>query len=249
MIIYIKSKEEIEMFKKAGRQTAELLSKLIDAVEEGMTTEDLDMLSRQLCNFDGSKLAFLNYEGFPHGICTSVNEVLVHGTANKTKLKNGDILSIDVGVEHEGYIGDTAETVIVGNSPSHIVDKCREALNKGIEKAVPGNKISDISSAIYKVAKLSTFSLPLDYGGHGINRHCLHADPFVPNMPDFSDDLTLRPGMVLAIEPMLVDSVHGGTSVDKDGWSVVAAGLSAHCEHTILVTESKPFILTRRDNE
>jgi methionyl aminopeptidase len=248
MIIYIKKKEDIELFKKVGEWTAEILSKLLEEAKEGVTTRDLDLIARNECERLGVVPVFLNYRGFPAAICASVNEILVHGTPNDKELKNGDILSIDIGTDRLGYIGDTAESIVIGGGQSDIVDKCRLALNKGMDKAIAGNRLSDIAEAIQKIGKKAKYSIALGYGGHGIDRYVLHADPFVSNIPDESEnDIKLRPGMIIAIEPMLIDSKSGETRVSKaDGWSVIAGGMAAHCEHTILITDKEPLILTDR---
>jgi methionyl aminopeptidase len=249
MIVYIKSKEDIDKFKIVGRWTAGLLSKLLKEAKEGVTTKDLDSIARRECFAAEMNPIFLDYSGYPAAICASVNEVLVHGIPNDRKLQNGDILSIDIGAERLGYIGDTAESIVIGGAQSDIVDRCRDALRVGISKAVAGNRLSDISEAIQRIIRYKPgYSIALFYGGHGIDKHVLHADPFVPNIPDRSeDDIKLRPGMILAIEPMLIDSTSGVTTVSQeDNWSVIADGVAAHCEHTILITDEEPFILTDR---
>jgi len=250
MLIYIKNKKEIEGFKRAGAIAAKILSKLLDSTREGVTTQDLDIIARKECKTFGVKPMFLDYRGFPAAICTSTNKVMVHGTPDNNILKYGDLLSIDMGVDLDGYIGDTAETVVIGGCKEKIVDKCREALGYAIKQAIAGNRLNDIGAAVYKVAKKNKFAIPIGYGGHGINRNVLHADPFVPNAPDRidEDNIKLRPGMVMALEPMFIEANSGETKVLKlDEWSVVAKGVTAHCEHTILITEGLPVILTERE--
>lgn len=248
MIVYIKDREDIENFKLVGKCTAEILSILLDKAKEGVTTRDLDSIARAECENRGVAPAFLDYRGFPAAICASVNQTLVHGIPDDTALIDGDILSIDIGVEKLGYIGDSAESVVVGGGQNNLVTKCRTALKNGVAKAVAGNRISDVSQAIYDVSRKSGYSIAVGYGGHGVDRYCLHADPFVSNIPEKTEnDIKLRPGMIIAIEPMLVDYKNGKTQVSsQDGWSVVANGMAAHCEHTILVTDEEPFILTDR---
>jgi len=278
MIIHLKTQEEIEGFRRAGREAARILRVLLGKVYAGMTTANLDEIARLECQQIDAEPTFLNYNGFPAAICTSVNKVLVHGIPNSKKLEIDDLLSIDLGVTIDGFIGDVASTIRV---PEHFRDSlaeikyvqnygpvygdlqdfynfahifvseiqlilaCREALSRGIEKAVAGNKLSDISEAISKVANKHKLSMPIQYGGHGINRFVLHAQPFIPNDPQLmEEDVTLYPGMVLAIEPMFIDSKSNRVEVISDGWSVVAQGNAAHCEHTIVVTDSDPLILT-----
>jgi len=250
MIVYIKDREDIENFKLVGKCTAEILSILLNKAKEGVTTRELDSVAQTECQNRGVTPAFLNYRGFPAAICTSVNKTLVHGVPDDTALVNGDILSIDIGVEKQGYIGDSAESIIVGGEPNDLIEKCRIALKNGIDKVRAGNRLSNISQAIYDVSRKAGYSIARGYGGHGIDRHRLHADPFVSNIPvEDEDDIKLRPGMIIAIEPMLIAYNNGKTRVsDQDNWSVIASGMAAHCEHTILVTDGKPFILTDRSN-
>lgn len=242
MIIYIKSKEEIEGFKEAGKIAGTILNKLIEAVDVGVTTNDLDDLARQECSKNNVVPTFLNYRGFPGAICASTNNVLVHGIPNNDLLQKGDIISIDMGVTLDGFIGDTARTTVVAGQLD-INDLCRNILDKSLEKARAGNKLSDISLETFE--NRGTFSVPYQYGGHGINRFQLHADPFVANIPDYEDDLDLRPGIIIAVEPMLIDGSATQLKTAENGWDVVAPGITAHYEHTILITEDDPCILTR----
>lgn len=242
MIVYLKTNEEIEGFKRAGKFASDLLAFLLDKVEVGIDTNYLDTLARQKCKELGVNPAFLGYEGYPAAICTSVNNILVHGLPNNIPLQCGDIVGIDVGVEIGGFIGDTADSVCV-NGESELINKCREALVVGIAAATPGNYLNDIGKAIEKKSK--PFKIPKEYGGHGIDRWKMHAAPFVSNFSDVDGNIKLRPGMILCIEPMIVDG-NAKTSVTSDKWSVKVGGPSAHCEHTILITEADPIILTRR---
>lgn len=272
MIIHLKTKKEIEGFRQAGKEAARILKALLAEVHAGMTTAALDEIMRMECQRIGATPTFLGYNGFPASICTSVNRVLVHGIPNAKRLEEGDLLSIDLGVTIDGFIGDVAYTMSVpaqsrslfptnpwnagcsedfyGLWPTFVPEiqlilACREALSKGIGQAVAGNKLSDISRAVYEVASKHKFSMPVQYGGHGINRFSLHSQPFIPNDPQLmEEDVTLCPGMVLAIEPMFIDSKSNRVEVMADGWSVVAQGNAAHFEHTIAVTDGDPLILT-----
>lgn len=247
MIVYLKTEEEIEGFKKAGEIAGLILHELLQAAKPGTTTRELDTMAKEKCKEHGVEPTFLGYEGFPAVICASNNEIIVHGCPNDEKLKEGDALGIDLGVTLNGFIGDTAETILVGRKGDPnvelLINDCRKALQNAIEKAITGNKLNDISEAIYKGTK--DFKVITDYGGHGIDRNNMHAAPFVPNRPDQFGDFTLRAGMVLALEPMYAIG-DPATSVADDEWSVAVSGQSAHCEHTVLVTESSPLVLTDR---
>lgn len=244
MIVYIKSKEEVDGFIEAGKIAGKILKKLIESVEIGITTLNLDEISREEFKKHNAIPTFLGHENYPATICASVNNCLVHGIPNKRKLKDGDLITIDVGATIDGCIGDTAETIGVGNFTinQELISKCREALTSAIDVAKSGNKLSRIAEVISKTSK---FSIPKEYGGHGINRNQLHADPYVSNIPDYENDILLRKGMIIAIEPMFID---GSDIVYSKGWDIVATGKTAHCEHTILIDE-EPVILTKRENE
>lgn len=212
---------------------------LLKSIKPKITTNNLNSIALQQCEKYNIKPAFLNYKGFPGAICASVNNVLVHGIPNDTPLKKGDIITIDFGAIKDGFIGDTAETICIEDK-NKIIETCRNALKNGISMAKPNNKLSDISTAIFN--SCGNYSTPLIYGGHGIDRNKLHSEPFIPNYPIYEDDFHLRPGMILAIEPMLIDSKNNSTKTN--GWNVIANGVTAHCEHTILITKGEPYILT-----
>lgn len=244
MIIDLKTKEEIEMFKIAGKETTRILKILEDNCVQGNTGANLDELARQECEKINAIPIFLNYQGFPSSICFSKNKILVHGIPNDEKIKNGDMISIDFGLSINGFIGDTATTVCVGNKSNNLMDKCKEALYAGIKQAQNGNRLYNIGKAIDEICKREKYSNPIEYGGHGISRFVLHSEPFVPNYFSAKYDLQLISGMVIAIEPMFVDSPNSTFVVLKDGWSVLTTGLTAHFEHTILITDGYPIILT-----
>ena len=250
MKINIYKGSDLEGVRAAAQASAYVLQRLCDAVTPGMSTLDLDRLAAEFIKETGGKSAFLNYHGYPAQICCSVNEVVVHGIGRADKVINpGDIVSLDVGVTVGGFTGDNARSVIAGGVSTPLKDKLLEAtrssLEAGIAAAVPGNRVCDIGAAVEKVVKAAGFSVVRDMVGHGCGRK-MHEDPQVPNykLPGFSPEL--KPGMILAIEPM----VNVGTwriTIDKeDGWTVRTAdgSLSAHFEHQILITQKEPEVLT-----
>jgi len=251
MLVFLKDEKEIEGFVKAGKIAGRILAELLSMVKPGATTNELDQLARRRCEEHKVRPVFLGYEGFPAAICTSVNEALVHGVPNDRPLENGDLVSIDIGVDLDGFIGDTAFTVIAG-TPTGATDMlmikhCGAALNRGIEASRPGNRLGDIGAAVSDRGN-EKFGLVTDYGGHGVNRGKLHAEPFVSNDNLAGEGIKLRPGMVIAIEPMLVSGDDNEGKTADDGWTVVLSnGRAVHCEHTIAITENGPLILTERE--
>jgi len=197
--------------------------------------------------FYGAKSAFLGYRKYPCYTCISVNEEVVHGLANERELRFGDIVSVDVGVNYKGFIGDNARTVAVGGCgvlAQRLLDVTEQSLHLGIAAAVPGNRVTDISRAIQDFVEGNGFNVVREFVGHGVGR-AMHEEPQVPNFVDRKLDQKLRPGMTLAIEPM-VNAGSADVKILKDGWTVVTrdGSLSAHFEHTVLVTENEPEILT-----
>lgn len=256
MIVFLKSKSEIEGFKEAGKISGSILNVILGEIKPGVITKYLNEVALEECKKNNVTPTFLGYHGFPAAICVSVNKTLVHGIPNDYILQSQDIVSVDLGITLDGFIGDTAETVLVENENFEevtskefkLIKDCRFALDFSIKKAFHGNSLSDVCGFIYNVSKCRGYGVPKSYGGHGIDRYKLHAPPFIPCHTEHLDNITLRAGMVLAIEPMLIIG-KGTTKVLDDKWSVETDGLSAHCEHTILITESEPLILTRRLNE
>lgn len=248
MIIYLKDKKEIEGFKKAGKIAAEIMTILLENVKEGTTTNQLNEIAILECEKRKVKPAFLGHEGFPAAICASPNNVLVHGVPDDVPLKNYDLLSIDIGVDVDGFIGDTAETISVGENLENdlLILACQQALLAGIGFARAGNQLSEIGKAVSAISRAKKYAMPTGYGGHGINRGQLHADPFVANDPEGYEDVMLRPGMVIAIEPMFING-DPSTRTLEDEWTVTTGGKAAHCEHTILITEKDPVVLTNRE--
>jgi len=197
--------------------------------------------------FYGAKSAFLGYRKYPCHTCISVNEEVVHGLANHRELRFGDIVSVDVGVNYKGFIGDNARTVPVGGCgvlAQRLLDVTEQSLQLGIAAAVPGNRVTDISRAIQNCVEGNGFSVVREFVGHGVGR-TMHEEPQVPNFVDRGMDQKLKPGMTLAIEPM-VNAGAADVKILKDGWTVVTrdGSISAHFEHTVLVTETEPEILT-----
>lgn len=235
---------------KASRVVAETLQMLIKEVKPGVTTEDLDRLAEQSIRSRGGTPAFKGYRNFPKTLCASVNEQVVHGIPSRRVLKDGDIIGLDLGAIVEGFYGDSAVTVPVGTIPPRVADLLRvteEALEKGIEQAVVGNRLSDISHAIQRHAEAVEFSVVTEFVGHGIGRQ-LHEEPQVPNYGKPGQGPRLQVGMVLAIEPM-INLGKSAIRVLEDQWTAVTkdGSLSAHFEHTISIQESgPPRILTLR---
>ncbi|GJM45541.1 MAG: methionine aminopeptidase [Gemmatimonadota bacterium] len=236
--------------KRAGKIVATVLAAAREWVAPGKTTRWIDARVEEMIVDLGGRPAFKGYRGFPSATCSSVNEAVVHGIPNRKLLKEGDLLKLDVGVEIDSYYGDSAWTFPVGNiSPEaeELCEVCRDALAAGIAAAVPGKKIRDIARAIEKRVRETDFGIVEQYVGHGIGRE-LHEAPQIPNYvaKGFADlDIKLRPGMVLAIEPMVN---LGGPDVETldDGWTVVTSDgmLSTHYEHTVWISEEGPQILT-----
>ncbi len=247
-MIVLKSSQEIDCMKRGGQILAEIFSRIQETVRPGISTKALDTIAVDLINSSKVKSAFLGYRGFPSTICTSINEELVHGIPGKRKLAEGDIISIDIGILSEGYYVDKAVTVPVGEisqEADSLLSVTREALSKGVEKSVDGNRLSDVSGAIQRLVEEHGFSVVRDYVGHGIGRQ-LHEDPQIPNFVPLPNDTRLKAGMVLALEPMVNK---GGYKVKvlSDGWTVVTKdkSLSAHFEDTVAITEHGPEVLTQ----
>ena len=246
--IRIKSPQEIDILRKAGKILALIIKQLGSSLTAGMTTKDIDAKAYALMQQYGVKPAFKGYRGFPASACVSVNEGVVHGIPSQRIIRNGDIVSIDVGIIHDDYYSDTAVTVGVGPinpQVKKLLEVTEAALYKGIEKARAGGYLSDISHAVQSYVELQGFSVVRDFVGHGIGRE-LHEDPEIPNYGPAQQGPLLKEGMVLAIEPMVNMGGHR-TKILKDGWTVVTEDgkPSAHFEHCILITSSGAEILTR----
>lgn len=248
-MIILKSQREIEKIRKSCLIVAEVLDRLREHIQPGVTTWDLNVLSEELAIKREAVPAFKGYQGYPFSLCASVNEEVVHGMpSKKRRLKEGDIISIDFGVLVDGYYGDAATTVPVGKISEEAAYLCRiteESLYKGIQKALVGNRLSDISHAIQTHVEERGFSVVREFVGHGIGQH-LHESPQIPNYGPPGKGVKLKAGMVLAIEPMINQ---GGAAVEvlSDQWTAVTVDrkLSAHFEHTIAVTQNGPDILSK----
>lgn len=231
----------------AGRIVAEILMLLSERAKPGVTTRELDELAESECCKRNVLAAFKGYGGFPYTICASPNEKVVHGFSDTTPLQEGDILSIDFGVQFQGFFGDAAVTIPIGKvdgGKQALMDVTRESLERGIELARPGNRLSDISHAIQQFVEKKGFSVVKKFVGHGIGR-ALHEAPQIPNFGPPGVGVVLEAGMTLAIEPM-INSGCEEVRILADGWTAVTADRkpSAHFEHTIAVTEDGPVILT-----
>ncbi|MGH2573914.1 MAG: type I methionyl aminopeptidase [Actinomycetota bacterium] len=249
MIIF-KSPDEIEKMRRAGRIVALTIDRLIEAVRPGITTSDLDRSAERIIQGEGALPSFKGYRGFPATICTSLNEQVVHGIPGWRILEAGDILSLDVGAIWEGYHADSAVTVFVDGSPSDVatrlVDVTARSLEAGISRLNAGGRLGDVGHAVQQVVEDAGFSVVREYAGHGVGR-ALHEDPQVPNYGEPGRGPQVKPGLVVAIEPM-VNVGDWPTRVLADRWTVVTAdgSHSAHFEHTVAVTDEGPEVLTRR---
>lgn len=244
----LKSPDEIEIMRAACLIVAEVLGIVKDSVKPGATTLDLERIAEEETMKRDAKPAFKGYRGYPFCLCTSINSEVVHGMPSKRALKSGDILSIDFGVRYNGFYGDSAITVPVGgvsDDAARLIEVTKASLEAAIEKAVPGNRLTDISSAVQRLVESHGFSVVREFVGHGIGRE-LHEPPQVPNFGLPGRGIRLKPGMVLAIEPMIN---MGGSAVRvlDDGWTAVTVdgSLSAHFEHTVAVTSDGPYVLSR----
>ena len=248
--ITIKSAADIEKMDVAGRIVEDTLNLLAQSAEIGMTTAELDDIAVAFIKSRGAEASFLNYNGYPRSICTSVNEQVVHGIPGKYRLKDGDILSLDVGAYKDGFHGDAARTVLIGTVPEDVqklVRVTKECFFEGIRFAKPGYRISDVAKAVQQHAERNGYGVVRELVGHGIGRR-MHEDPEVPNYWDdsrFGRGVRLEAGMTIAVEPMINMGTARVYQLD-DGWTVITADgkPSAHYENTVLITEGEPRLLT-----
>jgi methionyl aminopeptidase len=252
-VIQIKSQREIELMREAGNILEKTRNMLVQHIKPGISTHQLDTLALNFITNLGATPSFLGYHGFPGSICTSVNEVVVHGIPSKKKiLKEGDIVSIDIGVLYKGYHADSAITVAVGTVSKDIEQLLKiteQALYVGLEQAKPGNRVSDISFAIESFIKPYGYGIVEEFTGHGIGTS-LHEEPFVPNFGKPNQGAILKPGMTFCVEPMInLGTKH--VRVLADNWTTVTLDRkpSAHFEHTIAITETGYDILTTLKKE
>lgn len=248
-MVQIKSLSEVEQMRKAGAIVAQILKELQDLVKPGVTTADLDLYAQARTKELGAKPAFKGYQGFPGTLCVSINEEVVHGIPSKKRmLKEGDIIGLDFGVILDGWYGDSAKTYPVGKiSPeaTQLLDITEKSLHLGIAEALPGKNLFDIGASIQKYVESFGYSVVREFVGHGIGRN-LHEDPQIPNFGVRGRGMVLKPGMVLAIEPM-INAGKPEVKILSDGWTAITADkkLSAHFEHTIAITENGNEILTK----
>lgn len=246
-MIVLKKPDELSAMRISGQKTATILYKVASKVAPGVTTKELDEYAAELAREQEGRCAFFGYHGFSGHICSSINEEVVHGIPGKRIIRDGDIVSIDFGLVYNGFVGDTATTVAAGEIDpewQRLLDITKQSLDAAISKAVEGNRLSDISNAVQRVAEAASFSIVRDFVGHGIGRE-LHEDPQIPNYGPAGRGPILKAGMTFAIEPMVNLGVHK-TETLKDGWTVVTKDRlpSAHFEHTIAVGKEKAEILT-----
>jgi methionyl aminopeptidase len=228
-----------------------VLNEVSAFIKPGVSPKAVDDFAASRIRSYGAKSAFLGYRKYPCHICISVNDQVVHGLAGPRELRFGDIVSLDIGVIYNGFVGDTARTVAVGGcsvATQQLMDVSEQALYQGIAQAVPGKRVTDISRAIQNYVEGNGYSVVREFVGHGVGR-TMHEEPQVPNFVDAKCNQRLRPGMTIAIEPM-VNAGLPGVKILNDGWTVVTqdGSLSAHFEHTVLITEAEPEILTCPEN-
>jgi methionyl aminopeptidase len=249
-MIIIKTPQEIEAMKEAGRISAKALRKTGELVRPGITTYELDKFAENLIRMEGARPAFLGYGGFKGTICASVNDQIVHGIPSKeVKLQEGDIISIDTGAIVGGWVGDNAATFGAGeisHDAQRLLEVTEQSMWAGIKQAVEGNRIGDIGQAVQSVAESAGFGVVREYVGHGVGKD-MHEDPNVPNYGKAKQGVKLRNGMVIAIEPMINAGDYRTAGPFEDGWAVYTkdGSLSAHFERTIAITPDGPIILTQ----
>jgi methionyl aminopeptidase len=249
-MLYYKTQEEIELIRESSLLVSKTLAEVAKHIRVGITTLELDKLAEEFIRDHGGVPAFLGYNGFPNSLCISVNSQVVHGIPNETGLKDGDICSVDCGVLKNGFYGDSAYTFIIGDVHSEtlrLLKVTKECLEKGIEKAVAGNRLGDVSEAVQRHAETNGYSVVRELVGHGIGKS-LHEKPEVPNYGKRGSGMVLKEGLVIAIEPMIN---LGGKAVvhERDGWTVRTADNkpSAHFEHTVAIGKTRADILSSFD--
>jgi methionyl aminopeptidase len=247
-MVILKLPEEIERARASNRIVAEVLSRLRDKVKPGIKTKDLDKLAEEITEKRGAKPAFKGYRGYPHSLCVSINEVVVHGMPSDRILTEGDIVGLDFGVYYQGFFGDATITLPVGKVTEkalRLMQVTEQSLYAGIEQAREGNRLGDISAAVQSVVEEAGYSVVRDFVGHGIGKS-LHEEPQIPNFGQKGRGIELKRGMILAIEPMVNEGKYK-VKILPDGWTVVTkdGSLSAHFEHSIAITDDGPDILSK----
>jgi methionyl aminopeptidase len=248
-VIVRKSHAELEAMREGGRITAACLRMLAENIRPGVTTKELDSLAEEFILSRGGTPEFKGYQGFPASICASPNAMIVHGIPGSYRLKEGDIISLDVGVRYEGFVTDSATTVAVGEVPletSKLLQTTRRCLEAATDQARAGKRLGDIGHAIQALAESRGYGVVRDLVSHGVGRK-MHEDPQIPNYGRPGTGARLLPGMTLAIEPMITLGGYDIRISEWDGWSIYTAdgSLSAHFEHTVAVTGNGPWVLTR----
>ncbi|MEU8249721.1 type I methionyl aminopeptidase [Nonomuraea sp. NPDC048916] len=253
-MVELKSAAELDAMREAGRVVARALEEVVRHAAVGVRLEELDEVAATVIAGAGATSAFLHYHPpfaptpYPAVTCVSVNDVIVHGIPGRYQLRDGDLVSVDCGAYLDGWAGDSAVSFSVGSpraGDTALIEAAERALRAGIEAAVPGNRMGDIGHAVASVASAGGYGVPVDFGGHGIGRR-MHEDPHVPNHGRPGRGLVLRPGLVLAIEPMFIAGGHSRYLTAADGWSLcsVDGSRAAHAEHTVAITDDGPRILT-----
>jgi len=253
-VIVRKTAREIEALREAGRVVALAHQAMREVAAVGVSLKELDEVAHQVMRDHGGEPAFLDYQPhfavspFPGVICASLNDVVVHGIPTEPRIEDGDLVSIDVGVILDGWVGDAARSFVVGTprpEDEKLIEHAWEGLHAGIAAAQPGNRIGDIAHAIGTVGRSHGYGIPEGWGGHGVGRE-MHEDPSVPNEGQPGRGLRLKPGLVIAIEPMFMAGGDDGVVIDEDGWTIRTrdGSRAAHVEHTIAVTADGPVILT-----
>ncbi|MBS2097209.1 type I methionyl aminopeptidase [Carboxylicivirga linearis] len=246
-MIYLKTDEEIELMRESNQMVAKTLGEIAKVIKPGVSTLELDKIAESFIRDNGGTPAFLNYQGFPNSLCTSVNEQVVHGIPNNTPLKEGDVVSVDCGVLKNGFFGDSAYTFMVGEVAPEVkalLEATKESLYKGIEQAVENNRLGDIGHAVQKYSEDRGYSVVREMVGHGIGQN-LHEAPEVPNYGRRGNGTKLKAGMVIAIEPM-INLGRRQIIQENDGWTIRTADkkVSAHYEHTVAIRKGEADILS-----
>ena len=247
-MVILKLPDEIEKARASNRIVAEVLSRLREKVKPGVKTKDLDKFAEEVAEKRGAKPAFKGYRGYPHSLCISINEVVVHGMPSERLLEEGDIVGLDFGIYYKGFFGDATITLPVGKVAQkalRLMQVTEQSLYAGIAQAVAGNRLGDISSAVQSTVEDAGYSVVRDFVGHGIGKN-LHEEPQIPNFGKKGRGIELKKGMILAIEPM-VNQGEYEVQVLPDGWTVVTkdGSLSAHFEHSVAITDNGPDILSK----
>ena len=246
--VFLKSPEEVQKIARACRIASVILTEIRGRVRPGIRTAQIDAWARELCSMNRVSPAFLGYRGYPSAICVSINEEVVHGIPGQRILEEGDVVSLDFGVRYDEYYGDTAITFVLGKPNdvriTRLLEATEAALWKGIEKAMPGSRIGDVSAAIQRTIEAQGFSVVREFVGHGLGKH-LHEEPQIPGYGQEGSGLRIQPGMVFAIEPMANLGTYN-VEILKDGWTAVTKdrSVSAHFEHTLVVTDGGNKVLT-----